>query len=141
MFKLPETPKVAVDCIVEYHRKLVVIERLYPPLGYAWPGGFIDVGETAEEAVIREVGEEINLKVNVVDLIGVYSDPKRDPRGHVISLTYIAEYVAGTPKPKDDAKKVHLYTLTEAMKLDMVIDHGQMLMNALDHAKFNRRRI
>jgi 8-oxo-dGTP diphosphatase len=139
-FKLPETPKVAVDCIVEYHHKLVVIERKFKPLGYAWPGGFMDVGETCYQAAVREAGEETNLKVEIIDLVGVFSKPDRDPRGHVISLVYIAEG-HGYLKAKDDAKEVHLFTLDEVLKLDMVVDHKRMLMTALEHPKFDRRRV
>jgi len=141
VFKLPETPKVAVDCIVEYHRKLVVIKRKFPPLGYAWPGGFVDVGETCPQAVVREMQEEINLMVKPIDLIGVFSKPDRDPRGHVVSLVYIGEAYGGTLKAKDDAKKVHLLSLDEVLKLNMVIDHKEMLMAALDHPKFDKRHI
>jgi ADP-ribose pyrophosphatase YjhB (NUDIX family) len=139
-FKLPETPKIAVDCIIEYHGKLVVIERLFPPLGLAWPGGFMDLGETGYQAVVREMEEEVNLEVEVIGLVGVFSKPERDPRGHIVSLVYVAESVSGDPKPKDDAKLVHLYSLNDALKLDMVIDHKKMLMAALEHPKFNRRR-
>jgi len=127
----PVTPLVAVDAIIEYHGKLIVIERLNEPLGLAWPGGFVDVGESTENALHREVGEEVNLKVEIIDLVGVYSDPGRDPRGHTVSICYLCKYVAGHPKAKDDAKAVHLYTLSEALRLDMVLDHGKMLADAL----------
>ncbi len=139
--KVPVTPLVAVDGIVEHHRKLIIIERKFEPLGLAWPGGFVDVGESCEDALHREMGEEINLKVNIIDRVGIYSGPDRDPRGHVVSICYLCESVAGSPIARDDAKRVKEVTLQEAMELPMVIDHKQMLMDAVNLAKFNRRRV
>ncbi len=140
-YKLDPTPFLSVDMIIEYDRKLVVIERVNPPLGLAWPGGFVDIGEGVREAAIREAGEEVNLKVDIIDLVGIYDDPNRDPRGHIISIAYLCEAIAGTPKAMDDAKEVKLVTLDEALKLHMIADHSQMLLDALELAVFDRRRI
>lgn len=129
--KRPVTPLVAVDGIIEYNKKLIVIERLNPPLGLAWPGGFVDVGETVEDALHREMEEEVNLKIKIVKLVGIYSDPDRDDRGHTVSICYLCEAIAGHPKAQDDAKAVHQYTLSEVLRLKMVLDHDEMLYDAL----------
>jgi ADP-ribose pyrophosphatase YjhB (NUDIX family) len=137
----PVTPLLAVDAVIEYNGKLVVIDRLNPPLGLAWPGGFVDVGENLHTAVKREAAEEVNLKIDIVDLIGIWDDPDRDPRGHTISVVYLCKAVAGSPVAKDDAKEVRLYTVGEALQLNMIIDHGDMLKQALELASFDRRRL
>ncbi len=81
----PKTPYLAVDGVVrlwegERFKGIVLVERRYEPLGYALPGGFVEVGETVEKAVLREVKEETGLDAQIVKLLGVYSEPKRDPR-------------------------------------------------------------
>ena len=80
----PETPPVAADAIIELidrpGRPIVLIARRFPPLGWAIPGGFVEWGETVEAAAIREASEETGLRVTLTALLGVYSDPKRDPR-------------------------------------------------------------
>lgn len=141
MGNLHNCPLLSVDAIIEYHRKLVVIERLNPPLGLAWPGGMVDSGETVKDAVLREVAEEVNLKVRIIDLVGIYDDPDRDPRGHIISITYLCEYVSGTLRAQDDAKAVKLVSLQGALNLEMIADHAQMLKDALNLATFDKRRI
>jgi len=127
-FKLPETPKVAVDAIIHVDGKIVLIKRKYPPLGYAFPGGFVDVGESCEDAVVREVKEEVNLNAIVSGVLGVYSDPSRDERGHIISIAYLLA-AQGTPKASDDAKEAFLLTPKEACKKVLIADHKQMLID------------
>lgn len=113
-FKLPETPKLAVDAVIIHGRKdVIVIERMFPPLGWAFPGGFVDVGESCEDAVVRETKEETNLDTGIIRLIGVFSDPKRDPRGHVVSVAYLLKSTGGVPKAKDDAKRIHVMSKNE----------------------------
>lgn len=105
----PQTPLLAVDGIVRLweettFRGIVLIERLYPPYGFALPGGFVQVGETVEEAVIREIKEETGLDATIRKLLGVYSHPDRDPRFHVASAVFILD-AKGSPSAGDDAKK------------------------------------
>ena len=127
-----ETPYVAVDGIVmlydkaESFRGIVLIERKNPPYGLALPGGFVDIGESCESAVVREMKEEISLDVQIIRLLGVYSDPKRDPRFHTVSAVYVCK-AYGEPKAADDAKKCFVYPLDEIPTEKLVFDHAKII--------------
>lgn len=125
----PGTPLLTVDTIIELtnqpHRPIVLIERRYPPFGWALPGGFVDVGESLEQAAIREAKEETCLDISLKTLLGCYSDPSRDNRGHTASAVYIAES-DGIPKAADDAKNLTVFTLDEMPEL-LAFDHNQIL--------------
>jgi 8-oxo-dGTP diphosphatase len=122
----PITPALAVDLVIELvdrpGRPIVLIERRHPPSGYALPGGFVDVGETVEEAARREAQEETGLAVELRSLLGVYSDPARDARGHTVSIVYVAGS-RGEPQAGDDAARV------------IVTDLGALPPLAFDHAR------
>ena len=110
-----KTPHVAVDGVIEIYNEgifqgIVLIERKNPPYGYALPGGFVDIGESVEDALKREMKEEVQLDVEIVDLLGVYSNPKRDPRFHVVSVVYICK-ANKDPVAADDAKSVEVISL------------------------------
>ena len=101
----PVTPRVAVDLVIHHPGHpghVLVIERRNPPHGWALPGGFVDVGESTEQAAVREACEETGLEVGLEALLGVYSDPERDPRGHTVSAVYIARG-RGEARADDDA--------------------------------------
>ena len=110
---VPVTPLLAADIIIELvdrpGRPIVLIERRNPPPGWAIPGGFVDVGESVEQAAVREAQEETALDVTLAELLGVYSDPQRDARGHTASVVYIA-VAQGTPHARDDAAAVGIFT-------------------------------
>ena len=133
MFEPPRGPHVTVDAIIELPGdRVVLIERGYPPLGWAWPGGFADYGERAETACLREAKEETGLDVELVDLLGVYSDPSRDPRLHTLSVVYIAR-ASGEPRGGDDAKAAHTVPVAELLERELVFDHGRI---ARDYLRF-----
>ena len=125
----PVTPLVAVDIIIEMSdhpgRPILLIERRNPPHGWALPGGFVDVGERLEQAARREAREEISLEVRLKVLLGCYSDPARDPRGHTISPVYVAE-ASGEPRAADDAANVQAF-LQDQLPAELAFDHALIL--------------
>ncbi len=121
----PRTPLLTVDTVIEMvdrpGRPIVLIERKYPPYGWALPGGFVDIGERLERAAVREAREETALQVQLVVLLGCYSDPGRDARGHTVSAVYVAT-AAGEPQARDDARDL------------MICDPANCPQLAFDHA-------
>lgn len=130
-----KTPHLSVDGIIELYKEgrfkgIVLIERLNPPLGLAIPGGFVDIGESVETAVVREMKEETDLDVNIEYLLGVYSDPGRDPRFHTASIVYVCK-AEGEPRGLDDAKEAIVYTREEIPFDKLVFDHAKILNDYL----------
>jgi 8-oxo-dGTP diphosphatase len=125
----PVTPSVAVDVVIELvdrpGRPIVLIERRNPPFGWALPGGFVDVGESLEQAAVREAREETSLVVRLKALLGCYSDPARDPRGHTVSPVYVAE-AAGEPVAADDARNLAVFD-PERPPSALAFDHARIL--------------
>jgi len=128
----PVTPQLTADIIIEMTdrpgRPIVLIERKYPPPGWALPGGFVDVGETLESAAVREAREETSLDVTLKRLLGNYSDPLRDSRGHTASAVYIAE-AQGNPQAADDARHLALYDPRKTPPL--AFDHERIIRDYL----------
>jgi len=115
-----------VDIIIEIESKgVVLIKRKNPPYGWAIPGGFVDYGESLEEAAVREAKEETNLNVKLVKQFHTYSNPKRDPRHHSISTVYIAK-TKGKPKAKDDALKIGIFNESN-LPDEIAFDHRSIL--------------
>ena len=132
----PKTPYLAADGIIEVFNEdniflgIVLIERKNEPKGLAIPGGFVDVGESTENAVIREMKEETTLDVKVKKLHGVYSDPSRDKRFHVVSTVYICT-AKGLPKGEDDAKEARIYKIDDIPLDKLVFDHKKIIEDYL----------
>lgn len=125
----PVTPLLATDIIVELidrpSRPIVLVERKNTPHGWALPGGFVDVGEEVETAAMREAREETGLQVWLQRLLGVYSDPTRDPRGHIVSVVYTAVAV-GEPHADDDARTASVIDI-DRLPEGLVFDHAKIL--------------
>ncbi len=121
---------LTVDAIIPFEGKIVLIKRRNEPFKdhYALPGGIVEYGESVEEALIREVKEETGLDVEIHRLVGVYSDPNRDPRGHFVSVCFIAIPKGGELKASSDAREVALFPLDRIPKL--AFDHNKMLDDA-----------
>ena len=113
------------DIIIEVAGGIILIERSNPPLGWALPGGFVDYGETLEQAAIREAREETSLEVTDLQLLGCYSDPARDSRMHTITTAFIAQG-AGIPQAADDATNLQIVPLNQ-LPTTLCFDHATIL--------------
>jgi 8-oxo-dGTP diphosphatase len=124
---LPKTPALTADCVIfDASGRVLLIRRANEPfLGcYALPGGFVEIGETVEEACIREVQEETGISISEPQLVGIYSDPTRDPRGHTVSVAF----AAFTPNPPSAVAG------SDAAAIEWVKDWSGVTL-AFDHAK------
>jgi myo-inositol-1(or 4)-monophosphatase len=134
-YKPRKNPLPTVDIIIEMEDKIVLIYRKNYPFGWAIPGGFVDYGETLESAAIREAKEETNLDIELLYLLGCYSDPKRDPRFHTITTVFVAKG-KGELKAKDDAKLAKLFKIEEIPWDDLAFDHAKILKDYLKRKKY-----
>lgn len=129
----PKTPLLATDCVIcDQEKRVLLIRRKNEPFkgAYALPGGFVDIGETVEAACRREVREETGLTLDALTLVGVYSDPGRDPRGHTVSVAYVTELPhAPQPKPGSDAEAAEW--VEDWRKRELAFDHAQIIEDAL----------
>ena len=128
----PETPFLTVDGVVEQYSAngkflgIILVERKFEPVGLALPGGFVDIGESLETAVAREVKEETNLDVYEIELLNAYSDPDRDARFHTVSVVYVCK-ANGDLQAGDDAKDAQLYKAGEIPYDKLVFDHRDII--------------
>jgi 8-oxo-dGTP diphosphatase len=132
----PRTPLLATDCVVfDARGRVLLIRRKHPPFKghYALPGGFVDIGENVENACRRELAEETGLRAGRLRLVGVYSDPKRDPRGHTCSAVFLAKVARGTLKAGDDAAAAEW--VADWRKADLAFDHARVVADASKTAK------
>lgn len=129
-------PVPTVDIVIETPKGIVLIERKNYPYGWAIPGGFVDYGESLEDAARREALEETSLEVVLKNLLYVYSEPTRDPRRHTISVVFIAT-AKGTPRAADDAKNAQIFPPAKLPKA-LAFDHGKILADYLKFRKTGR---
>ncbi|MHA1804413.1 MAG: NUDIX domain-containing protein [Promethearchaeota archaeon] len=130
----PQTPLLTVDAVIVFNKNnIILIRRKNPPFqGHlALPGGFVDIGETVEQACVREAEEETNVKVRIKKLIGVFSDPKRDPRGHTVTIAFLCEPVSDkeTPRARDDAADLEIIPIAKVppLKSKLAFDHWEII--------------
>lgn len=128
-------PAVTTDAVIVKEGKIVLIKRKNDPYKGMWalPGGFVDYGERVEDACVREALEETSLNVELLALLGVYSAPDRDPRGHTVGVIYIARPSGGELKAADDAAEAKWHDPAEPVEL--AFDHGQIYADALKALK------
>ncbi len=133
------SPSLTVDAIIELPgERIVLIMRKYPPLGWALPGGFVDVGESLEQAVVREAREETGLSIELVEQLFTYSDPGRDPRRHTVSAVYYAK-ATGEPRGADDAAQAGVFAQPEIPQ-NLAFDHASILEDFWRYRKTGQRR-
>ena len=130
--KLQNGPFVTVDAIIEINDGVVVIQRSNPPFGWALPGGFVDYGESLEEAIIREAKEETGLSLLDLKQFHTYSAPDRDPRFHTIGTVFTAK-AKGKPRAGDDAAGIKIFKLTEIKDLAFAFDHKKIIQDYLNY--------
>lgn len=143
---MEKSPALAVDAIIVDRGALILIKRRFPPFQGQWafPGGYVDDGETVEEALKREVKEETGLDVVPHRLVGVYSDPHRDPRHHVVSTCFLCTVAGGTIEHETaetlEVKAFPLRRLPGTLAFDhsrMLADSGVLGRKVMVGGKFN----
>jgi 8-oxo-dGTP diphosphatase len=130
-----KSPFLTVDAIIETGGGIVIIKRSNPPFGWALPGGFVDYGESLEQAVAREAKEETNLDITGVIQFHTYSDPERDPRFHTVGTVFIAQ-AKGEPKAGDDAAGLEIVKLDQIEAREFAFDHKKIIQ---DYIKFKKK--
>ncbi len=135
-----KNPIPTVDALIEKNGKILLIRRKIEPFKgkLALPGGHIEYGETVENAIKREVKEETNLKIKLIDILGVYSDPKRDPRGHRISIVFIAKPIGKKLNAGSDALDIGFYNPEKLKKEDLAFDHFKIIKDYLKYKKYKK---
>lgn len=126
---------LTTDAVVVRDRRILLIKRKKPPYKDCWalPGGFVNYGEKIEDACLRELSEETSIKGEILDLVGVYSDLGRDPRGHIVSIAYLVGWKEGKVKACDDAKELKWFEVKKLPKL--AFDHAGIIKDALSSIK------
>lgn len=133
-----KTPLLTVDTVILCpDNSIILIKRKYGPYKGHWaiPGGFVELGESVEQAAIREAKEETGLDIELISLIGVYSNPDRDPRGHVATVAYTARPISGELKADSDAKDAFKFDENQIKQLKLAFDHETILKDALNSRK------
>ena len=129
------SPKLTVDGFLLDGNDLLLIKRKHDPFQGSWalPGGFVDYGETTEHAIVREMKEETGLEVTINGLVGVYSDPGRDPRGHTVTIVYDLKKNGGRLASGDDAAEAQFFNLDSLPPL--AFDHHNIIKDVLRRKK------
>jgi 8-oxo-dGTP diphosphatase len=131
------SPSVRVDGILEEYNKILLVKRKKDPFKGSWSltGGKVDVGETVEDALKREIFEETGIIAMPTEILGVYSDPTRDPRGHAISVTFVAKVTGGKVKEGNDTRLVQWFPIYD--NIILAFDHDNILENYREWRRSN----
>ena len=124
-------PALAVDVVVVDGDKILLVKRGRPPHQGEWalPGGFVEYGETVESAAKREVQEETGIAINLSAILGIYSDPERDPRGHTVSIVFVGKMVGGQLQGGDDAANARWYEINGPREEQLAFDHEMIVQD------------
>jgi 8-oxo-dGTP diphosphatase len=127
-----KNPALTVDTIILDDNKVILIKRLNNPFKDHWaiPGGFVEYGERVEDAAVREAKEETGLDIELTKLVGVYSDPDRDPRGHTVTVAFLSKIIGGTLKSDSDAKDAKFVDVNELKNMKLAFDHNEILKDS-----------
>lgn len=134
-----KTPVLAVDGILLKNNKILLLKRNIPPFENHWvlPGGHVEYGEKVEETILRELEEETGLKTEIKELIGVYSDPERDPRYHAVSIVYWLSKAKGEISINDESSDYDFFDLSDLPK-KIGFDHKKIINDFKNHHEENR---
>jgi ADP-ribose pyrophosphatase YjhB (NUDIX family) len=126
-----QNPNPTVDIAITDGNRVVLVQRANEPFKGQWvfPGGFVEYNERVEDTAIREAKEETSLDIELVDILGVYSDPGRDPRAHNISTVFVGRKLEGEVMGGDDAAAAEWRDLEDLMPDDLAFDHGLILQD------------
>lgn len=133
-----KNPSLTVDTFIfNEDWEFILIKRLYHPFKDYWalPGGFVEYGETVEEAAVRESKEETRIDIELLDIVNVYSDPDRDPRGHTITVAFIANGDFNIKHADSDAEDIGVFCEEDLDKLKIAFDHRKIIEDCLKKAK------
>jgi 8-oxo-dGTP diphosphatase len=127
-------PVPSVDIILQKGSEVLLVKRKNEPFKdhLALPGGFVNEAESVESAAMREAFEEISLDIEPIDILGVYSDPKRDPRKHVLTVVFVGTILNGMPNPRDDSSEIEWVRLDDIQKKNLAFDHKQILSDYIE---------
>lgn len=126
-------PRLASDAVVINSKKeVLLVKRVYPPYKNRWclPGGFVELGETTEKTCMRECFEETGIKIKIIRLVGVYSEPRRDPRGHVVGVEFLAKPLSGNVRTSNETRDVRFFPASKLPK-KLAADHDKIIKDAL----------
>jgi O-acetyl-ADP-ribose deacetylase (regulator of RNase III)/ADP-ribose pyrophosphatase YjhB (NUDIX family) len=136
--KISNGPFITIDAIIELADGIILIERSNPPFGRALPGGFVDYGESLEDAVRREAKEETGMELTEIKQFHTYSEPNRDPRFHTVGTVFIAK-AKGSPQAGDDAKGLKIVKYQDLLKLDYAFDHKKIIQDYLEYRNIKNK--
>ena len=133
-----KTPSLTTDIFIfDDDFNFILIKRRNDPYKDCWalPGGFVEYGESVETAAVREAKEETNIDVELKDLVNVYSEPNRDPRGHTVTVAYIAKGNISNMKADSDAKEIDIFSEEKLDEINVAFDHEKIIKDCLNKAK------